>query len=53
MAKANLKIVGTAPAARNPIAGALAHGAFRPRAVKAKKGRGSYSRKGKNANSGW
>lgn len=30
----------------NPIARALRHGSLRPKVVKAKKGRGSYSRKG-------
>ena len=32
----------------NPAAKALAQGQFRPQAVKPLKGRGSYSRKGRN-----
>lgn len=31
----------------NPAAKALASGAFRPQVVKARKGKGSYSRKGR------
>tara|TARA_B100000378_G_scaffold271342_1_gene261735 strand:+ start:584 stop:808 length:225 start_codon:yes stop_codon:yes gene_type:complete len=38
-----------APATRNPMAGALAHGAFRRQVVRPGKGKGSYSRKGKHA----
>lgn len=45
---AALTVTGTAPAARNPIAGALANGAFRKRVVRAKAGKGSYSRKPKH-----
>lgn len=45
MAKASFKIVGKVATPRNPIASALANGSFRARAVKAKKGRGSYNRK--------
>ena len=44
MAKKN-----TAPATRNPMAGALAHGAFRRQIVRARKGKGSYNRKAKHA----
>ena len=53
MAKAQIKIEGKAPAKRNGIAASLAQAAFRPRAVKAKKGRGSYSRKAKHASAAW
>ena len=37
------------PATRNPMAGSLAHGAFQPRTVSARKGKGSYNRKPKHA----
>lgn len=36
------------PAKRNPMAGVLAHGLFRNKAVKAAKGKGSYKRKPKH-----
>jgi len=36
------------PATRNPMAGALAHGAFQRQIVRARKGKGSYSRKDKH-----
>lgn len=32
----------------NPYAKSLSSGIFRPKVVKAKKGKGSYSRKGRN-----
>lgn len=44
MAKKN-----TAPATRNPMAGSLAHGAFRHQVVRARKGKGAYNRKPKHA----
>lgn len=51
---ASLSITGTGPTARNPIATALADGAFRKRVVRAKAGKGSYSRKPKHrAAQGW
>ena len=43
MAKKN-----TAPAARNPMAGSLAHGAFQHRVIRARKGKGAYNRKPKH-----
>lgn len=45
MAKKTAKM----PATRNPMAGALASGAFQGRVVRARKGKGSYSRKDKHA----
>lgn len=42
-------VTGKAPARRNAMAGSLAHGAFRHQVVRARKGKGSYSRKGKHA----
>lgn len=41
-------------ATRNPMAGLLAHGSNRPQVVRAKKGKGSFSRKDKHkAAHGW
>ena len=45
MAKKTAKI----PATRNPMAGSLSGGQFQRRVVRARKGKGSYSRKGKHA----
>lgn len=39
----------TAPATRNPMAGALAHGAFRRQIVRPRKGKGAYNRKAKHS----
>jgi stalled ribosome alternative rescue factor ArfA len=51
---ASLTITGKAPAARNGIAAALATPAFRKRVVRAKAGKGSYTRKAKHkASQGW
>lgn len=45
MAKNSSKTIAT----RNPMAGALASGAFQGRVVRARKGKGSYSRKAKHS----
>jgi len=41
-------VTGKAPARRNAMAGSLANGAFRHQVVRARKGKGSYSRKPKH-----
>jgi stalled ribosome alternative rescue factor ArfA len=48
MTRKNETVTGKAPARRNAMAGSLANGAFRHQVVRARKGKGSYSRKPKH-----
>lgn len=51
MAKTSQKLVGKND--RNPLAACLSNGAYRPRTVRAAKGKGSYRRRDKHAGRGW
>lgn len=43
-----MKAASAQPASRNPLAACLAHGAYAPRKVQARKGRGSFQRQPKH-----